>query len=561
MDSKINVKNDSKQLLIITITTVIIIVIIFAGVTYAFFTANNPEGSTAQIISENGRMLITYDDGTDNIVPVKDIQPSNTILVNKTFTLTGSNTTVGMNSNDGLDMSYNVGVEYLSTFSDGMIHYYIKEIERPTNSNVTTEYTGETDKTVQGNDTYTGYSHGTFKYGNRYIEMVSGKFPASLNDQTIKFNLIIQFPDNNENQDSEKGKTFNGKIIINNENNKITQVIADLYDSTEKDENGITIDGLQKDGTGEYNIKNLSTTNKKYKVNLLNNSIAGTNTDIYDNLRYVGANPNNYITFNEETWRIIGIFNVYNVETNKYENLAKIIRNDKIIVCAWDTSASGINNAWGINEWNQADLMYELNCDGSNDSTYCREDITNGYLSNLTTGTTKWYSYNNNGRSANYDYKNNIKSNYINKIAKVKWTLGGYLNSSNSALNMYNAERGTAHINNPPDGIPRKDYWEGKIALMYPSDYGFASSDSLCRENLENCADNKANNWLFNNNSDWTLTSLSNNSYYTFYINTDGGLTSYFSGLSYAVRPVLFLKSDVTISSGNGTIDNPYVIN
>ena len=261
-----NNKPNKEQIIIIV--TIITMLLIFTGITYSYFTANNPKGSTAQIISETGRMLITYDDGTDSIVPVTGIVPSNAILVNKTFTLTGTNTTEGMGSSDGLDMSYNVGVEYLSTFSDGMIHYYIKEIDRPTTSNVTTEYTGETDKTVQGNDTYTGYSHGTFKYGNRYTEMVSGKFPASLNDQTIKFNLIIQFPDNNENQDSEKGKTFNGKIIINNENNKVSQVIADLYDNTEKDENGITIDGLQKDGTGEYNIQTLSTTNKKYTVNL-----------------------------------------------------------------------------------------------------------------------------------------------------------------------------------------------------------------------------------------------------------------------------------------------------
>ena len=125
---------------ILIITTILVVSIVFIGIGYAFFTANNPEGSTAQIISETGRMLITYNDGTDNIVPVTNIQPSNAILVNKTFTLTGSNTTVGMNPGDGLPMPYKVGVQYTSTFSDGMMHYYIKEVERPTNSNVTVNY-------------------------------------------------------------------------------------------------------------------------------------------------------------------------------------------------------------------------------------------------------------------------------------------------------------------------------------------------------------------------------------------------------------------------------------
>ena len=217
MDSKQNVKDESKKLMIITIVTVMILVIIFAGVTYAFFSANNPEGSTAEIKSETGRMLITYNDGTDNIVPVTNIQPSNKILVNKTFTLTGSNTTVGMSEGDGLPMPYKVGVKYTSTFSDGMMHYYIKEINRANTSNVTVNYTGEVNQTVPGNDTYTGYTHGTFKNGKKYTEMVTGVFPALKTDQTITFNLIIQFPDNNENQDSEKGKTFNGKVVVNYE--------------------------------------------------------------------------------------------------------------------------------------------------------------------------------------------------------------------------------------------------------------------------------------------------------------------------------------------------------
>ena len=222
--------NNQRVLTIVIVATVAILVIIFAGVTYAFFTANNPEGSTAEIKSETGRMLITYNDGTDNIEPLTNIQPSNTILVNKTFTLTGSNTTVGMKNGDGLEMPYKVGVQYTSTFSDGMMHYYIKEVNRPANSNVTANYvikpeTGKAEddyknQTVPGNDTKTGYIHGTFKNGKKYTEMVTGEFPASLNDQTITFNLILQFLDNGLNQDSEKGKTFNGKAVVNYEGPK-----------------------------------------------------------------------------------------------------------------------------------------------------------------------------------------------------------------------------------------------------------------------------------------------------------------------------------------------------
>ena len=248
--------------IIVALSTLLFLTIIFIGIGYAFFSANNPEGSTAQIISENGRMLITYDDGTDNIVPVTDIQPSDKILVNKTFTLTGINTTVGTSASDGLTMPYKVGVQYTSGFSAGMLHYYIKSTSKSTG--VTEEYTGETDQTVQGNDAYTGYSHGTFKTGSKYTEMVTGEFPASLNNQTITFNLIIQFPDNNENQDSEKGKTFNGKIMINYE-----------YDPFKDDSWSEIADNVKNKKGNLYKIgseKEIEIGGKNYTIRVANNT-------------------------------------------------------------------------------------------------------------------------------------------------------------------------------------------------------------------------------------------------------------------------------------------------
>ena len=206
---------ENKLITMVVIVTIVSILLVFGGITYAYFTASNNQGSTAVATIDTGKMLITYNDGTDNIVPVTNIQPSDKILVNKTFSLTGTNTATGMATGDGLEMPYKVGVQYTSTFSDGQIHYYIKEVNRPTSSNVTVEYTGTTNQTIPGNDTYTGYTHGTFKNGSKYTEMVTGEFKANKENQSIKFNLIIQFPDNGLNQDSEKGKTFNGKVVVN----------------------------------------------------------------------------------------------------------------------------------------------------------------------------------------------------------------------------------------------------------------------------------------------------------------------------------------------------------
>ena len=276
--------NKEKQIKVYVILgTIIMLLVIFSGITYAFFSANNNKGSTSIISATSGKMTINYADGKSDLLVSKDIQPSNAILVDKTFTLTGSNTTLGMSEGDGLPMPYKVGLKYTSTFSDGMMHYYIKEVERPTNSNVTVNYvitpeTGKTEddyknQTVPGNDTYTGYTHGTFKNGSKYAEMVTGVFPALKTEQTIKFNLIIQFPDNGLNQDSEKGKTFNGKVVVNYEPSFANDSWDEIAATVKENPAAYAVGTTKK--LKVYDNPNGETTNgtyKEYTVRVANNT-------------------------------------------------------------------------------------------------------------------------------------------------------------------------------------------------------------------------------------------------------------------------------------------------
>ena len=502
-----NIDKEQKVWMIVTIATVTILIFIFAGITYAFFTSNDNTGSTAEITSTSGKMTITYTDGGNNLLVSSNILPSNNIIANKTFTLTGVNTST---ADGGLSMPYKVGIKYTSSFSDGQIHYYIKEVNRANTSNVTVNYIGETNQTVQGNPTYTGYSHGTLKNGNRYAELVTGEFPASTNSQTITFNLLMQFPDTGTNQDTEKSKSINAYIEINHELNA-SEYIASL----DKETNGLEIDDTED-----------------------------------QNLRYVGSTPNNYLSFNNETWRIIGVFDVINADTNQNEKLVKIIRNESLGDYSWDTSEENINSGQGISEWNQADLMTELNTD------YIDTSKING--------TTYWYNGKNNQKTGRYNYDNNIKNDYISKIERIRWWLGNGSSSSNSAKTFYSQERENNHKNNPSDGVLRQNYWDGKIGLMYPSDYGYASTNANCRKNpmsqidgIYNC---KNNNWLFNEKEQWTITSDKSYNNVGFYVNTAGRIISYYNENTYGVRPTLYLKSDTKIASGTGTSADPYIL-
>ena len=80
-----------------------------------------------------------------------------------------------------------------------------------------------------------------------------------------------------------------------------------------------------------------------------------------NNLRYVGANPCNYVKIDNEFWRIIGVMNNIDDGTGKKETRLKLIRNESIGKYSWDTSDLSVNRGKGVNEWSQADLMKLLN--------------------------------------------------------------------------------------------------------------------------------------------------------------------------------------------------------
>ena len=176
-------------------------------------------------------------------------------------------------------------------------------------------------------------------------------------------------------------------------------------------------------------------------------------------------------------------------------------------------------------------------------------EINTSYLyTSITSLTTSWYNGKNNSKNGSYDYSKNIKSEYIDKIANVRWNLGGSNSNHNSAKSFYTLERGTTHISNPSDGVARTNYWDGKIALMYPSDYGYASTNS------------KNNNSLFNSPNQWALSSNSDYAYIVLRVDSSGFVGGNGGSYTQGVRPILFLKSDVLITGGTGESSNPYQI-
>ena len=192
-------------------------------------------------------------------------------------------------------------------------------------------------------------------------------------------------------------------------------------------------------------------------------------------------------------------------------------------------------------------------------------ELNTDYINQSPTGeTTNWYNGQNNAKTGTYNYDKNIKSKSIDKIAKVRWNTSGTTYGA-SALDSYNQERSTTQISTPSDNVPRTNTWDGKIALIYPSDYGYASTNKACRDSLysktngvSNC---KNENWLFNSAYQWILSPLSDTAVSVFYVRSGGNVSGYNAYYSYGVRPALFLKSDVVIAGGTGeSIENAYTL-
>ena len=384
---------------------------------------------------------------------------------------------------------------------------------------------------------------------------VNNEITCTTTFQKLAENSLINFDKTVENIKYVINPINNGNMnntIINIKYNKTTKQATPYLSETDKlkicskDADEITpavIEKITEPSDDNNNSKAAELLEKLYNDDASSNGLEKDDTTD-KNLRYVGTSPKNYIIFNNEMWRIIGIFNVYNVETNKTEKLVKIIRNDSLGDYSWDSSESTINSGYGVNEWRQADLMTELNTDYINPSP--------------TSETTLWYNGSNNAKNGSYDYSKNIKSSSIDKVAKVRWNTNR-TTYGESALNSYNQERSTTLISTPSDNVSRTNTWDGKIALINPSDYGYASTDTTCRSRLSS-SDCKNENWLANNTTYWTLSPYSDGAFYVLFVYSGGSVSSGYASTFRGVRPTLFLKFDIAITEGTGTQSDPFTI-
>jgi hypothetical protein len=210
-------------------------------------------------------------------------------------------------------------------------------------------------------------------------------------------------------------------------------------------------------------------------------------------------------------------------ESNGTQSLVKIIR-DRVGSYAWDS-----NN---VNDWTTSSLNTLLN---------------SGTL-----------------------YETYIKA-YDDLFESVTWGLGAmtssYTSSTGATGLLYTDERGTYVYK------LHEKTWTGKIALMYPSDYGYATSGGSTASRMT-CLSKELYNWSSSSYSDcykndylysssysqWTLTPYYSYSDSEFFVKSSGSVSYQNASVTGSVRPVGYLVSDAKILSGSGTKTEPWII-
>ena len=362
--------------------------------------------------------------------------------------------------------------------------------------------------------------------------------------QSIDISIRVWLSSNTPN--TQIGKIFNSKIVTDGQAvyTSTNKSVYDYWTGAAK-----TIADLYTNSTKTP----VSLNNVTYQYDTTNNLMA----DVAGNIRYYGANPNNYIYFNCsdyknqssstcETWRIIGIV----------DGKMKIIRGSQIGTYSWDTSDSSTNSGYGVNEWSQADLMKLLN------SGYDSESVGGSLYWNAKSGTC--YNGSSNATTSCNFTSTGLKNDTTRKmIAETTYYTRGHNSSSIFVGAMYDKERvsGTVVSATPTRTLT----WTGKVAVAYPSDYGYAADLSLCQKQLGsyNDATCTANNWMKSilaPNYGWLLTPHSGFADLAWFV-TSSGYVYNFNGNAFGaggVAPVLSLTSELDIGSGTGTSSSPY---
>ena len=525
-------KKTSSKLVIVSVLIAVILTSI--GVAFGYFIWNSTTNTDISFTVEGA--VVELSDGTDitgaNLMPVASYTSGGKNVVKKDIKIKLKDTV-----SDTVTVDFKLKINSIdsglnhSSFKYNLVNASGTSVK---SGNFSTSKAGDsisllTLSTTDGSlttslSTYTLYI---------YIDGASGDNPSSMMNQSFDFSFVV------EGTGSMLDRPVNATTVISN---------------LDKGSDG-------NDGSGVYKVTHSAIT--------AGSSATGSEIPTVTDYRYYGPSPNNYICLDMEgastcpdkhLYRIIG--SIYEEKENT--NRIKVIKATPLTDgttngFSWDykvNNGSGVfDNIWAtITSGNYSNsltsgsqLMKLLNSGAWWNGT------SGSYYNNSTTATTVNFT--------NYKLSDKAKS----YITTSRYYLGEYNTSQGVMTNQFYAyERGTVRYN-----TDRPLYWDGMVGLMYPSDYGYAAGNTcVTGTDLYSYGGGcKNKDWLwmttssnYANGYEWFMSPYSGNSISVFNVNSTGLVNYYNCYNTFSARPVFYLSSSASISSGDGTSAAPYIL-
>ena len=558
---------------IIIIAIVLALAVLFSGLTYAYFTSATSSESGSTIVTKGGQMNIVYDNKSANI-SVSNIYPREEAWVTKKFQVIGNNTTdllmfykvkmVIDNNEFGLDLSYKL--TGTNTSNSGAL---IPNVS----SNA---LIGEHDVSLG-----TGYHvKGTNKI-HEYTLQIFFK-PRNTGD------------DSSDNQNYGQEANFAAHLVIEIDGTS-TSSSPSNWDNAGSN---TLLAGIKKN----YANPTATLTNPITDASASNEAVMSLTPDDYGVSYYFRGNvQNNFVSFAGMCWRIVRITGDGSIKLALYDYSSASCTNtgDDLAYARYD----GDTYTTKFNENNDDNAYVGFMYGTPNSNTYAATHANinkSTILRNLET----WYK----AKLASYTDKlaDTIWCNDKSTVKDVTMnnynTNNGELNKDSMTLNglgykkefsMYGAGIRNAGLDQGrsnstyglgPSLICPKDNDGGKLSKFTVDDtvngngnldykIGLLTVDEMVLAGMatypvytnNNYDENSVTSYLRNNaTSDWywTLSPIGFRGDVAFVWSAGGvgRLGGNYVDSSYALRPAISLKATTTISSGNGTASNPFII-
>ena len=537
------------------------------GLSAAFFTSLTPSESASTLYAKGGSMNIRYDNKSANIT-VSNVYPREEAWVTKKFQVIGNNTTdllmfykvkmVADNNEFGLDLSYTL-------------------------TGTNTSNSGELIPNVTNN---VPIGLNSFSLGTGYHVKGTNK----IHEYTLKIFLKPSNKDQNYGQEAN----FAAHLVIEIDGTSTTSSPSNW----DKAGSNTLLAGIKKN----YAKPTKPLTNPITDASASTEAVMSLAPDDYGISYYFRGNvQNNYVRFAGMCWRIVRITGDGSIKLALYDySSASCTNTGNDLAFA---RYSGTTYTTKFNE-NSNDNAYVGFMYGTPNSTTYAATHANINKSTILKNLETWYK----AKLTSYTDKLadtiwcNDKSTVKNVTMNIFESADGILNKDSMVINglgykqkfsMYGSsirniglDRGDNSYTNGigPSLICPKDNDGGKLSKFTVDDtvngngnldykIGILTADEMVLAGMatlstyynNNYDENSVSSYLRSNANGyyWTLSSVGfvNNVPYVWNASVDGDLSDVGVDISHALRPSIALKSDTTISGGNGTASSPFVIN